>query len=95
MTTYMNVATFTIAKDYTLGVDCFGVWYRNDAMSYCVSTRGVPLMERFDNQRAAVLFFNLTVERLKIIAAQEEADFQRHALEVEQPDQALVPYDGC
>lgn len=85
-TTYMNMATFTIARDIDLGIELFGVWYRNDATSYVVSMRGVPLLERFDNVRAARQFFELNLERLKVIAAKEEAAFQAHALEVEQPE---------
>lgn len=82
MTIYTNTATFTVARDIELGIECFGVWYRNDAMSYVVSMRGVPLMERFDNVRIAQLFFDLNLERMKV----EEANFQQHALNIEQPE---------
>lgn len=85
-TTYMNMATFTIARDIDLGIELFGVWYRDGPTIYAVTTRGVPAHDRFTDDHTALLFFNLNVERLAVLAAKEEADFQRRALEVEQPE---------
>lgn len=100
-TYYYNTATFDIARDRELGVECFGTAYRGTGFRYWVAVRGKPRMKEFDSAADALVFFEKVInrdlahehdmaklrkEQLRADISPEEADEEMSALDEEQPD---------
>ena len=65
MPTYYNTATFDIARDRELGVECFGTAYRGTDFRYWVAVRGEPRMKEFDSAALALANFEHEINRDK------------------------------
>ena len=63
--TYYNTATFDIARDRNLGVECFGTAYRGTGFRYWVAVRGKPRMKEFPTAADALAFCDGIINRDK------------------------------